>query len=138
MKNAIKNQVKERAKGCCEYCLAQSEFSSDTFSIEHIIPVVKGGTNELDNLALSCQSCNNHKFTATSSIDPASGMVVPLFHPRNQKWAEHFEWDAPCAEMIGVTPTGRATIVRLKLNRSGFVNLRTVLFNARVHPPDLD
>lgn len=138
MKNTTKNQVKERAKGCCEYCLAQSEFSCDTFSIEHIIPIIKGGTDELENLALSCQSCNNHKFTAISSIDPASGIVVPLFHPRNQKWVDNFEWDAQCTEMIGITPIGRATIARLKLNRRGLINLRRVLFEAGMHPPIFD
>jgi 5-methylcytosine-specific restriction endonuclease McrA len=44
MKESVKKIVRERAKLCCEYCLAQSQFSADVFSIEHIIPISKGGT----------------------------------------------------------------------------------------------
>ena len=135
MKASLKLQVKERARGCCEYCLAQSEFSSDNFSIEHIIPVVRGGTNDLENLALSCQSCNNHKFTAVTGVDPATGVIVPLFHPRNEDWNEHLEWDTDFSKIIGRTSIGRATVLRLKLNRTGLVNLRRVLHQAGVHPP---
>jgi 5-methylcytosine-specific restriction endonuclease McrA len=32
-----------------------------TFHIEHVIPRVRGGTSELENLALACPSCNLHK-----------------------------------------------------------------------------
>jgi 5-methylcytosine-specific restriction endonuclease McrA len=74
--------VAERAKGCCEYCLSQLHFSMQSFSIEHIIPVDKGGKTELENLALSCQGCNNHKYNKIEGYDPVSRQFVPLFHPR--------------------------------------------------------
>jgi 5-methylcytosine-specific restriction endonuclease McrA len=51
IKAALKNQVKHRAKGCCEYCWSQHEFSPDSFVIEHIIPSSKGGTSVAENLA---------------------------------------------------------------------------------------
>jgi len=38
-------------------------------------------------------------------------------------------------EVIGLTPTGRATIETLKLNRKGVINLRWALFAVGKHPP---
>jgi hypothetical protein len=37
--------------------------------------------------------------------------------------------------VIGTTPTGRATVEELKLNRDGVVNLRRVLVVVQLHPP---
>ena len=73
-----KEFITERARGCCEYCWSQLKFSPDPFSIEHIIPLSKSGTYELDNLALSCQGCNNRKYNLTEAIDPIDGKLVPL------------------------------------------------------------
>ncbi|WP_072015979.1 HNH endonuclease signature motif containing protein [Leptolyngbya sp. KIOST-1] len=47
-----KRAVTQRASGCCEYCLCQAKYSPDPFSIEHIIPQSKGGSDDLENLAL--------------------------------------------------------------------------------------
>ncbi len=124
-----------RAKGCCEYCKCQAAFSPQPFSVEHILPLVSGGENALDNLALACQGCNNYKFTNTVTLDPVSGKLAPLFHPRNQQWSDHFRWNADCTQIIGLTPSGRATTLRLKLNRPGLVNLRAVLYALGEHPP---
>lgn len=119
--------VAERASWCCEYCCSQAHFSPDPFSIEHIVPRSYGGTNELSNLAFSCQGCNNYKHTSMEAPDPLGGESVPLFHPRRDRWDEHFVWSDDASEVLGLTPTGRATVVRLKLNRLGVVNLRRVL-----------
>jgi hypothetical protein len=37
--------------------------------------------------------------------------------------------------IVGLTPTGRATIEALKLNREPLVNLRRLLYAAGEHPP---
>jgi hypothetical protein len=47
--------------------------------------------------------CNNHKYTHTEAIDPVSGNVVPLFHPRQQDWVGHFAWTEDFLRIIGVT-----------------------------------
>lgn len=130
-----KQTIVQRAQACCEYCISQVKFSPDPFSIEHIIPKSKGGADHLDNLALSCQGCNNRKYTHTEAIDPITGSWVPLYHPRQQAWTEHFVWSEDFTRMIGITPTGRATIERLNLNREGVVNLREVLSLTNWHPP---
>lgn len=135
MKDSLKQAVRERAKFCCEYCLAQTEFSADNFSIEHILPRAKGGTSTLQNLAFSCQLCNNHKFTATHAFDPLTASMSPLYHPRTDIWTKHFKWDDDFTEIIGLTPTGRATVLRLNLNRKGLINYRRVLAQVGLHPP---
>jgi hypothetical protein len=128
-------RVVERAKGCCEYCKSQEQYSPDPFSVEHIIPLSKGGTNTLDNLAFACQGCNNRKYTSIQALDPVSQSTVPLFHPRQYAWAEHFAWNDDSTLILGITPIGRAAIEKLQLNRLGLVSLRRILFEAGEHPP---
>lgn len=131
----LRREVVARAQECCEYCLSQEQFSTQTFSIDHIIPQEKGGKTSLNNLALSCQGCNNHKYTKTEGYDPVTHETVPLYHPRQQDWEQIFAWNEDCTLIIGLTPTGRATVNTLHLNRVGVINLRKVLFVAKKHPP---
>jgi len=93
------------------------------------------GTDDLSNLAWSCLFCNNIKLVSISALDPATGQTFPLFHPRQNIWEEHIEWNEDTTQMIGKTNIGRATIVRLQLNRIGLVNYRRVLAAAGEHPP---
>lgn len=132
----VKRAVVESAKWCCEYCRSQSRYCPDPLSVEHIVPRIRGGSNELDNLAAACQGCNNFKFTATEAADPTTGKAVPLYHPRQHRWNEHFAWNEDFTIILGRTPIGRATVERLQLNRPGVVNLRRVLYSAGRHPPE--
>lgn len=133
---ALKQAVSERAQGCCEYCVSQADYSPDPFSGEHIIPRSRGGTDELDNLAFSCLGCNFKKFTSVDAIDPLTGERVPLFHPRSDRWNEHFAWSEDFTLIKGLTPTGRATVKKLGLNRKGVVNLRQAMIALKTHPPE--
>ncbi|MCS6909374.1 MAG: HNH endonuclease [Anaerolineales bacterium] len=130
-----RSAVIERARGCCEYCCAQERYSPDTFSIEHIQPLSKQGTTQLDNPAFACQGCNSRKYTATEAQDPVTRQWVPLYHPRQHSWSKHFTWNEDCSLILGLTPTGRATVEKLQLNRIGLVNLRRILFALGEHPP---
>lgn len=127
--------IVERAGGCCEYCRSQARFALQSFSVEHIVSRSRGGKTILENLALACQGCNNHKYTKIAGYDPADGTFVPLYHPRQQRWQDHFTWSDDCTLMIGLTPTGRATVATLALNREGVTNWRRVLYVMREHPP---
>ena len=131
----LKNEVTIRANDRCEYCLSSMRHSSDPFSIEHVHPRVLGGSSTLENLALACQGYNNFKATFTQGRDPVSGHFHFLYHPRRDDWGEHFRWSDDFLELIGVTPVGRATIQRLKLNREGVINLRSLLLLIDLHPP---
>jgi hypothetical protein len=132
---ALKQQVNERAQWCCEYCRSQRQFSPSGFEIEHTTPLSRGGTDDLENLALACGDCNSHKYNKVEAIDPASGQVVPLFNPRQMEWDEHFIWSDDTLEMLPLTAIGRATIALLKTNRESVVNLRRVLRLQGFHPP---
>ena len=97
-------------------------------------PEVKAEST-LDNLALACQGCNNHKYNKTEGRDPITGDIVPLYHPRKQRWSEHFAWSDDFTLVIGLTPTGRTTVETLQLNREGVVNLCRLLYAMGEHPP---
>ena len=43
--------VIKRAEGRCEYCQSIADYATEAFAIEHVIPLSRGGTSELDNLA---------------------------------------------------------------------------------------
>lgn len=131
-------QVRSRARSRCEYCRSQERFATQSFSVEHIIPTQAGGDGEPENLALACQGCNNHKYIKTHALDPVTGELVRLFHPRQQAWLDHFIWSYDFTWIIGLTPTGRATVEALRLNREGLVNLRRALFAVGEHPPAED
>ena len=133
----MRRVIFERAMGCCEYCLSQERFATQAFSIEHIIPRSKGGSGDTDNLALACQGCNNHKYTRTEAMDPLTGQLAPLYHPRRQNWVDHFVWSDDGSLILGLTPTGRATVEAIRLNRSGVIAMRQILFLVGLHPPDL-
>jgi hypothetical protein len=105
--------------------------------LEHIVPRSRGGLTELVNLALCCQGCNNHKYNHISGIDPRTDQSEPLFHPRKQRWDDHFRWSQDLLMIEGITPTGRATMVRLQVNRAGPVNLRRKLIEYGEHPPPI-
>lgn len=125
---ARRHAVAARADHRCEYCQLPNRGQVATFPIDHVIPKSAGGSNEPDNLALTCPHCNSHKWTATHGDDPAAVGPARLFHPRQDDWAEHFEWSADDAsELVGRTPTGRATIHALRINADDMLELRRLL-----------
>jgi hypothetical protein len=111
-------------------------YSPDPFSVEHISPRVLGGRNSPANPALSCQSCNTLKYACTEATYPLTGVLASLFHPRQHRWSDHFAWSEDFTLIVGRTSTGRATIARLKMNREGVVNLRTILAAIDRQPSD--
>ena len=132
---AMRRLVRSRAGGRCEYCMTPSGYAPEAFSIEHIQPRSKQGSSSLENLALACQGCNNHKFTRTRAVDPVTELSVALFHPRRHQWREHFAWHTDARHVIGLTSIGRATVETLRLNRPGLVGLRQALIAIGIHPP---
>ena len=111
----LRRLVIPRAEGRCEYCRLSQEGQEATFHIDHIVPVVAGGLTEADNLALACVSCSLRKAARLTVPDPQSGKQVPLFNPRRDHWQDHFRWEG--VHLRGRTPTGRATVAALDMNR---------------------
>lgn len=118
-------QVRERAEHRCEYCqLHQDDSPLAALHIEHIIPRVHGGNDELDNLALACIDCNLHKGPNLTGFDPATGALSELFHPRRHQWSNHFEWVG--AHIVGKTAVGRTTVQVLQMNSEDQLALRSL------------
>lgn len=127
--------VAERARHLCEYCRSPENVSVDPYVVEHILPTSREGTSAPDNLALACGGCNGHKYNRTHAPDPLDGELLPLFDPRQARWAEHFAWSPDFTIVVGLTGAGRATVEALHLNRPGLVKLRRLLYAAGEHPP---
>ena len=127
--------VFKRANRCCEYCKSPADYSTEPFSVEHIIPLAKNGLSELANYALSCLGCNYHKSIKIEILELISQKITPLFNPRNMEWHDNFVWDETSTIIIGKTAIGRATIQALKLNRQQVKNLRRALIAIDEHPP---
>jgi len=122
----LRQQVRERAENRCEYCrLRQEHEPNRSFHIEHIIATKHGSRDDFDNLALACQLCNLLKGPNLSSIDPDTQNLERLFHPRNDRWADHFRLRG--AIVIGLTAIGRTTAWLLEMNGDDRVELRSTL-----------
>jgi hypothetical protein len=132
---ALRQLVYQRAGGCCEYCLILEAITFAGHEIDHIIAQKHGGPTEADNLALSCVLCNKHKGSDIASLDPATGAIVPLFHPRHDRWGEHFQLNG--AQLIPLTSTGRATVRLLQLNHPNrFVERERLLVTGILRVPN--
>lgn len=115
--------VRTRAGNLCEYRrIHQDDDPYFRFHIEHVLPLKHGGTDDAENLALACRHCNLHKGPNISGIDPEDGSLAPLFNPRSDEWAKHFQLKG--AILVGLTNVGRATIQVLAMNDSDRVDLR--------------
>jgi hypothetical protein len=121
MQKAIDEFIRRRAGNVCEYC----RFPLPPFHIEHIVARKHGGPTLEHNLALACMKCNFHKGTNLSGIDPVTGNLVRLFHPRKDNWTDHFRWEN--ALLVGITAEARATIGVLEMNNAMRVQAREQL-----------
>ncbi|HYW18383.1 MAG TPA: HNH endonuclease [Nodularia sp. (in: cyanobacteria)] len=135
---STQNQVRQRAKFLCEYCHASEQWQYVSFTVDHVIPLTKGGANSIDNLALACFHCNRQKSDKLKAFDEQSLSEVPLFNPRTDSWQEHFIWSTDTLSIIGLTPTGRATVVALAFNRPRIINIRAADREIGRHPPPDD
>jgi hypothetical protein len=111
---ALRREVQRLADNRCEYCLIHQDDAASSHQVDHIVAIKHGGATVLENLALSCLTCNRRKASDIGAADPDSGELVRLFNPRIQDWADHFQIDG--ARIMGQTPTGRATVEFLQLN----------------------
>lgn len=127
--------VAEQAKQRCGYCLTQAAIVGTPLTFDHIIPEAVGGPTTEANLWLACSLCNTYKGNRVMALDAETGVLVPLFNPRTQQWSEHFAWDDQGVQILGLTPTGRATVVALRLNNQYVVPSRRKWVAAGWHPP---
>jgi len=124
----LRRLVRERARGCCEYCLFPEAFSLAVHEVDHIVAEKHGGVTDEGNLALACVICNKHKGSDLTSIDPETNAIEPLFNPRQQLWFDHFALDQDIIQPRSAS--GRTTVRLLQMNRADRVAERLVLVEA--------
>ena len=129
---ALRQTVRERAGGRCEYCLYPEDVSFLAFEVEHIVAQKHSGATIVDNLALSCPYCNRFKGTDLGSLDPETGQLTSFLNPRTQRWADHFRLDG--ARIVPLTPEGRVTVAILRLNHPDRIMERQRLIQAGKYP----
>jgi hypothetical protein len=131
----LRQAVVERARGRCEYCLTWQAIVVE-MEVDHVQPEAAGGLTEMANLCLTCVGCNGFKLAFRTAPDPETGEETRLFNPRRDRWDEHFQWSDDGTSAIGLTAVGRATVVRLRMNRPRLREARRLWVQAGWHPPD--
>jgi hypothetical protein len=113
----LRRMVIERAHTRCEYCQKPDDRHVNPYrhEVDHVTAEKHGGPTEPQNLAYACFQCNRFKGTDLASLDPESGAVTLLFHPRTQVWSEHFQLNAD-GTIISLTIVGRTTARLLRFN----------------------
>ncbi len=129
----LKRAVFQRTGGRCEYCGLSQAGQEAQFHVDHVHPLAHGGATTLENLALACVSCSLRKGARQTAADPLTGIPARIFDPRNQTWSDHFQWKG--CRVVGRTPTGRATVDGLKMNRLLAQAIRAEESLMGRHPP---
>lgn len=128
-----RQSVRERAQDCCEYCRMSANAGTISFQIDHITPIKHGGSDTSDNLCLSCAKCNGHKGSNIAGLDPITGLLVRLYHPRLDRWDAHFRLlDDQSIE--GISAEGRTSVQVLRMNDADRIETRQLLASVGDYP----
>jgi hypothetical protein len=125
MARTPEEKIRKLAGNCCEYCRLPEGSTKFGHVLDHIVARQHGGETSFENLALCCGNCNQFKGPNIAGLDPLTGKLTPLFHPRRNRWHNHFRWDG--ALLVGKTAIGRATVRVLSINDPLRVALRRAL-----------
>ncbi len=112
----LRRQVRADAGGRCGYCHSSETFLSMPLDVEHLMPEARGRLTVRENLWIACPRCNDFKGDRLDASDPRTGQRILLYHPRLQRWTDHFAWALEGIRIDGQTPEGRATVDALRLN----------------------
>jgi 5-methylcytosine-specific restriction endonuclease McrA len=124
-RRSIRDRVRRRAAGRCEYCRLPEAFATYPHHTEHVIPKKHRGRTLFSNLALGCAACSFAKGANVAGLDPVTKHLTRLFHPRLDEWNDHFAWKGPM--LIGTSPIGRTTVYVLNMNLPERVELRNLM-----------
>ena len=86
----IRDQVITRDKRTCQYCGAKGLYNRRC-TIDHIVPIVQGGTNEPDNLIVACPTCNHRKHSTP---------LAQYIEQRKNAIAKELEWLAKLEQRV--------------------------------------
>ena len=111
---ALRQLVKTRAKGLCEYCLIHEEDTYFGCQVDHIISEKHGGETEQNNLAYACSYCNRNKGSDIGSIILQTENFSRFFNPRIDLWTSHFRLEG--VRIVSLTTIGEVTTRILDFN----------------------
>ena len=131
---ALRQLVTARAQGRCEYCQSPEAYATERSRLNISTHVHSRAQQCLPTVPSLPGVQRGYKSIHTTSVDPETGETVALFHPRQHVWREHFTWSADGLRIVGLTPTGRATVALLRINRPPLMNLRRALMAIGAHP----
>jgi hypothetical protein len=126
--------VAQRANHRCEYCMAPEVVFNFPFEVEHIVPLSRQGSDDDSNLALACRSCNLRKGNRISGLPPRSNIETRFFHPRKDRWNEHFQINVEFGKVVGITLIGEVTVEYLGMNSSTQVAVRKLWIRLNLFP----
>jgi hypothetical protein len=129
---ALRQRVWERASGLCEYCLLHERDDWLAFQIDHLISRKHGGRTAYSNLALACSDCNLAKGPDLGSLTRRSGVLMPFFNPRKDRWTDHFRLNGH--RIMTLTDTGEVTCRIMGLNSPKRLVKRQVISMAGRYP----
>jgi len=129
---ALRQLIAERAWQVCEYCLVHEGDLYHGCGVDHIRSRKHGGETVPENLAFACFHCNRHKGTDLGSVSVRTGALVRFFHPRSDRWREHFGWNEGRIEPL--TDIGEVTARLLEFNHPERVALRRALAETGRYP----
>ena len=121
----LRAEVARRANHRCEYCLIHEDDAGFPRQLDHILSLKHAGSSTADNLAYACVLCNRHKGTDVASVEPRTGKVFRLFHPRQDRWSDHFQLVGEFIEPS--TEIGEVTVRLLRLNAAERIAERRIL-----------
>jgi 5-methylcytosine-specific restriction endonuclease McrA len=130
--SSLRELVRERANGRCEYCLLHEDDAMFPHEVDHIIAIKHRGPTIETNLAWACLVCNRFKGSDIASVDLETGRIVRLFNPRTDTWAEHFRLEGN--RIAPLTAEGRVTEHLLQFNRPENLDLRQLLIQSERYP----
>jgi hypothetical protein len=132
--DVMRRDVADRASLRCEYCRVHQDDRLFAHEIDHIVAAKHGGETQRDNLSLACAECNRYKGSDLYSLDSVTQTIVPLFHPRLDRWSDHFRASDGVIEAL--TPTGRVTARLLQFNRVDAIDRRRSLIGLGRYPAE--
>jgi len=77
----IRESILIRDAHTCQYC------GNDADTVDHVVPISKGGTDEPDNLVASCKRCNFRKGNRSTGFFESARKPLTLpfpFSPSNE------------------------------------------------------
>ena len=114
----VRQQVRQRAKYCCEYCDVSETDTGAELTLDHFYPTSKGGSDTIDNLVYCCYKCNQYKGSYAQEAT-----LAEIWNPRISSREEHF-LVLTSGELYPLSNIANYTLVLLRLNRKPLIALR--------------